>query len=92
MKIYKKLQSALKYYQAGHLQQAENLYKEILNVQPNNIEALHFLSIIFQQKKDYDSAILSYRKALRLNPHNADAYYNLGLIFQGPAPRKECHL
>jgi protein O-GlcNAc transferase len=82
MKVYEKLQIALQHYQAGRFQRAQNLYKEILNVQPNNVEALHFLSIIFQQKKDYDAAILSYRKAIRHNPRNAGAYYNLGLIFQ----------
>jgi tetratricopeptide (TPR) repeat protein len=89
MNVNKKFRLAVKYYQAGNLQQAENLYKEILENQPDNIDALYFLGVILQHKKDYDSAISSYRKTLHLNPHNPDVYYNLGLIFQDKAEADE---
>jgi tetratricopeptide (TPR) repeat protein len=85
MNVNKKLRLAGKYYQTGNLQQAENLYREILEHQPDNVDALYFLGVILQQKKDYDSTISLYRKALHINPHNADVYYNLGLIFQDKA-------
>ena len=38
MDINESIQLAFKYYQAGNLQQAENICKEIVNVQSNNIE------------------------------------------------------
>jgi tetratricopeptide (TPR) repeat protein len=85
MNVNKKLRLAVKNYQTGNLQQAEHLYREILEHQPDNIDALHFLGVILQQKKDYGSAISFYRKVLHLNPHNADAYYNLGIIYQDKA-------
>jgi tetratricopeptide (TPR) repeat protein len=59
MKIPRKPRSPLKHYSARNLQQAENRYKEILQIQPDNLDASNFLGIIFQQKKDYDSAIIS---------------------------------
>jgi tetratricopeptide (TPR) repeat protein len=85
MNVHKKLRLAVKYYQTGNFRQAENIYKEILESQPDNFDALYFLGVILQQKKEYDSAISYYKKALHLNPRKADAYYNLGLIFQDQA-------
>jgi hypothetical protein len=39
MDINKTIKLALEHFQAGNLQQAENICKEILNVQSNNITA-----------------------------------------------------
>jgi protein O-GlcNAc transferase len=82
MEIYEKLQSALKYYQDGNLQRAENIYEEILSIQPDNIDVLYSLSRIFFQNKHYDSAMDCFQKILRLNPTDACAYSNLGIILQ----------
>jgi lipoprotein NlpI len=63
------IQSALKHYSVGNIQQAENRYKEILQIQPDNVDALNFLGIIFQQKKDYDSAIISTDQEILYNDY-----------------------
>jgi Tfp pilus assembly protein PilF len=39
MDINKTIKLALEHFQAGNLQQAENICKEVLNVQSNNITA-----------------------------------------------------
>jgi tetratricopeptide (TPR) repeat protein len=78
MNIDNKFQTALKYHQTGDLERAARLYREILQVQPLNIPALHLLGVIFYQFGDYDSAIEHIKKALRLNPNNPDAQNHLG--------------
>ena len=42
---------AWRHLQAGQLQQAEQLYLQILQVQPNHLDALHFLGLIARQEK-----------------------------------------
>jgi protein O-GlcNAc transferase len=80
MTIEEIFQKAIKYHQAGDLQQAENIYKEILIDYPNNFHALHHLGILYYQLKNYESAIEYIKKSLQVDPTVADAYYNLGNI------------
>jgi Tfp pilus assembly protein PilF len=37
------LQLALQHHQANHLQEAEQIYRQVLEVEPNNSDALHLL-------------------------------------------------
>lgn len=76
------LQSALKYHQAGNLEQAERLYNEILQRRPRNADAYYGLGNIMQDKGKLDHAITSYQKVIKFKPNFAGAYYNLGSIFK----------
>jgi protein O-GlcNAc transferase len=82
MNVNEAIQSALKNYQAGNLQEAENIFKEILEVQSNNITAINLLGTINYQLKNYDSAIQYMKKLINLTPNNAQAYYVLGHSMQ----------
>src|SRR5262249_14224034 len=44
--IQQALDMAWKHYQAGNLRQAEQLYQQILQVDPNQVDALHLLGLI----------------------------------------------
>jgi protein O-GlcNAc transferase len=81
MDIDTSLQSALRYQQDGDLQRAENIYKEILNVQPENIAVLCLLGEICYQQRQHDCAIEYLKKALQFDPSNSQAYYNLGIVY-----------
>jgi protein O-GlcNAc transferase len=82
MDIKEATKSALGYLQAGNNQQAEHIFRKILEVQPNNITALHFIGVIYYQLKDYSSAIRFIKKALEFGPSYTDAYNNLGIVLQ----------
>jgi protein O-GlcNAc transferase len=82
MDIHKAIQLAFEHYRTGNLQQAENISKEILRVQLNNIVAINLLGIINYQLKNYDSAIKYMEKLINLSPNNAQAYYILGHSMQ----------
>ncbi len=75
------IQSALRHYQAGDLQQAEQLCKEILKGHPDNVDAIHLLGIMHYELGEYDLAMSFLEEALRLDTVNANIYYNIGNIF-----------
>ncbi len=76
------LQSAMAQHQAGNLQQAETLYKQVLQTAPNQPDALHLLGLIAKQKGDLKTAVTLMRKALNFNPNYVEAYVNLGATLQ----------
>ena len=44
------IRKAIGLHQAGHLPAAEQMYREILKVQPHNYDALHLLGVLLHQK------------------------------------------
>ncbi len=75
------IQAALDHHQAGRLPQAEAILQQILQVEPNHPDALHFLGIIALQggKKSVSVELIS--KAISINPTSL-MYYNLGLVLR----------
>ena len=51
------LAQATEHHKAGRLGEAEGLYREILNVEPENADALHRLGILAIQTQNYQAAI-----------------------------------
>jgi protein O-GlcNAc transferase len=82
MDISKAIKTAIEHLQAGNLQEAEYMFKDILMIQPDNVSALHFLGVIYYQQKNCDSSIEYIKKALQFAPDYVDAYNNLGIVLQ----------
>jgi len=78
MHIDKAIQLAYEHYQAGNLQQAEEICREILKVQTDNAQVYNNLGIILDKKGQIDEAITCYRSALQFDPTLFDVYFNLG--------------
>jgi len=88
------LQSAVQHHQAGNLQQAEQLYRQILAVDPRHVDALHLLGLVALQVGRHDFAVQYISEALQLRPTFAEAHNSLGvaLLEQGkPADAAQCH-
>lgn len=69
---------ALRHHNAGELQQAEIIYRQILDVQPDNPDALHLLGLVAHQVGQNDPAIELIGKAIQLYPDNPHFHANLG--------------
>jgi tetratricopeptide (TPR) repeat protein len=69
---------AVQHHQAGRLQEAEQLYRQVLAQQPNHAEALHLLGVLAGQGGRNELAVDLIRRAVGLKPDLADAHYNLG--------------
>ena len=61
---------------------AQELYNQVLKINPNHSQALNNIAVIFTNLKDYQKAKECYEKAIEINPNYADAYNNLGVIFK----------
>lgn len=72
------LQQALVLHQGGQLAQAQTLYDRVLQLQPENFDALHLSGLIAFQSKNPARAVELINRALAINPRHADAHANKG--------------
>ena len=62
--------------------EAEILYKEILNINPNYINAIVNYGSLKYQLNELNDAVIMYKQALKINYHSIITHYNLGLTYQ----------
>ena len=75
------LNLAAKKHNEGELDSAEILYKEILEKEPDNFNALNLLGAIDYQLGRYEEAVKKITKAIRINSDSAICYYNLAMSY-----------
>ncbi len=80
--IVQAIELGMQHHSEGRLPEAENIYQQILQVSPNNAEALHLLGAIAYQSGKYDIAADLIAKSLHIKPEYAEAHYNLGLALK----------
>lgn len=73
------------------LEQAVQLYRDILNRQPGHADALSNQGLALQKLKRYDEALTCLAQAVRLNPGHAHSHLNLGLLYQSLGRLDEAH-
>ena len=76
--ISEALAIAVQHHQAGRLQAAEQVYRQILAVEPALAEAHNNLGVALQDQGKPDEAVACYRRALTLKPGFTEAHNNLG--------------
>src|SRR5438105_4331946 len=74
------LNQGLQFHNAGQLQQAETMYRRVLQHDENNADALHLLGVISYQVGRYPAALELVNRAIKINPKNHAYYNNLGEI------------
>lgn len=80
---------AIQHHAAGKLSEAEGIYREILQLQPDNPLVLHYLGVVAHQRDDNDQAVALIGKALAIEPGYAEAYSNLGLALKAQGELEE---
>ena len=76
------LRTAVSLHRAGELDKAERLYQRLLAANPNHVEALHFLGVLYHQRGRSERALKSIKAAIALAPGYADAHNNLGNVLK----------
>ena len=86
-----KLEEALKHHQRGHFEEAEKIYLEILQSQPDHPDALHLLGVIAAQRAQPGKAVELIERAIRVDSTVAAYHRNLGgaLRAQGQMRRSD---
>jgi predicted O-linked N-acetylglucosamine transferase (SPINDLY family) len=72
------LATAVQHHQAGRLQAAEQIYREILAVEPNHADAWHLLGVVACQVGKHEAGIQHMRRAIELVENAAPFHSNLG--------------
>ncbi len=69
------------FQKSGQINDAKQLYHKALKADPNYVDAMNNLGVIYLQEKDYKEAQKNFERAIRFKPENVDPYYNLACIY-----------
>ena len=73
---------ALQYHQSGQLQKAEEIYRKILEINPDHCESLHLLGVIANQAGNNDMAVRLIGRAIEINSTEPIYFNNIGNAFK----------
>lgn len=73
---------ALEHHQAGRLDEAEGLYRRVLDVLPGDSDALHLLGVLSRQRRRFDEAIALIGRAIAIAPKAAAFHNNLANTYR----------
>ncbi len=73
---------ALQHHQKNNFQAAKQLYKQILEIEPDHIESNFRLGSLLVQTRNFDTAQQLLNKVIQVDPNHARAHNNLGIAFQ----------
>jgi Flp pilus assembly protein TadD len=76
------LLNAFQHHQAGNLSEAERLYRQVLAIDPNHVDALHLLGLIATACGHYNEAARLIGQAISIRPSEAAFHYNLGCALE----------
>lgn len=69
---------AVSFHQAGQLEQAASIYRQLLRINPNQADILHLLGLISYQMGVYEESIALIGKAVELQPNISNFHNHLG--------------
>jgi len=80
--IQQAFEAALRHHQAGRLQDAAELYRQVLAGDPGHVVALHHLGLIAQQSGRNDVALELIGRSVVRKPEYAEAHISLGNVLK----------
>ncbi|WP_213736039.1 tetratricopeptide repeat protein [Bradyrhizobium sp. dw_411] len=70
---------AISAYHGGKFLEAEQVFQQIINTDPDHFEAIHLLAVVQSCQGKKETALASYRRALEVRPNHAEVLSNRGL-------------
>ena len=86
------LHQALARHQAGDLEAAKTLYRQVLAHEPRNADAHHLLGCAYRAERKFNEAIDSIGTAISINPILPTFYNNLGTCYSARFERVAAEL
>jgi predicted O-linked N-acetylglucosamine transferase (SPINDLY family) len=80
--ISEALALAIQHHRGGRLQAAEQIYRQILQADPNQADALHLLGLIAHQVGKHEVAVEYIERAIALKGNAAIFHNNLGMAYR----------
>jgi protein O-GlcNAc transferase len=78
----KVFRQAVQHHQAGQLDDAEKLYRQILSQNPRHAASLHMLGVVAVQREQYETAAELIGRSISLAPNVPEAHGNLGVAYE----------
>ena len=72
------LQIGLEHHRNGRLTQAQSSYRTLLQIEPGNADAMHWLGVLHSQAGQWDEAVHWLEQAVAVRPGDAAFLHNLG--------------
>jgi Flp pilus assembly protein TadD len=72
---------AVRHHQAGRLEEAQSLYRQVLAYKPDHPHALQLLGVVTHQLGQSDVAVDLIRRAIAIDPREARYHFNLANVF-----------
>ena len=72
----------LAFHQAGRLDAAEALYRQVLEREPRHTDALTLLGALQAQLRNFEEAARLMEISLQMNPRQVNALYNRGIVLE----------
>lgn len=76
--IAQALDLAVKFHKRGQFDQAEDIYRQVLAVRPDDPDTLHLLGVVERTRGNHKEAIRLISRCLDIRPDFAEAHVNLG--------------
>ncbi len=64
----------------GRIREAETLYRQALDLEPEHADAMSNLGMLVARKGRVNEAVELFQRALRVSPHHFDARNNMGIV------------
>jgi predicted TPR repeat methyltransferase len=74
------LELAVRYQRADQLDVSESVYRRVLEVVPEQPDALHFLGVLLHQRGKHGEALELLERAIALQPERAGFHQNIGNV------------
>src|SRR5579871_1417255 len=74
---------AIALHRSGRIDEAEALYRSILDASPNHADSLNLLGVIAQQRGDYDRSVELIRSAIAVRFDQPAFHCNLAAAYRG---------
>lgn len=84
-----KLNAALSMHRQGQLDRAATLCRELLQSQPQHLDALHLLATIYATQLNFLAAVDLFDQALKIRPDYAQAHFDRANALRGLGRREE---
>jgi predicted TPR repeat methyltransferase len=89
MTLEEAIAMAILFQKEGHLDQAAEVYRQIMAAVPEHPDVLHYAGILSHQQERHDEAIALIQRSLALVPDRADCYSNLGIVYKAQGRLEE---
>jgi Tfp pilus assembly protein PilF len=76
------LDEGVKHHRAGNLAHAERLYRQVLDINPDHVDALHLLGFLCSQLGQSEQAVELVGRAVEVSPNFAEAHNSLGTLLE----------